>query len=859
MDVAMRKSAETALASVDQDPVLAREQARLVLKEPAIDSGTRSIALRVLGLAARSVSTLSDSVALLRDSVDTALAGDELELAGEASLSLAGSLLLSGQVDLALDQLSLTDGLSDSLVARYMFQRGTILGRIGQSREAENLFEEALQQFRDLGDVKFEAYTEANLGRLNLEVGNLKFAKLHLEKSLALHREMGNDLSEAYQLHNLAEVEWLHGDIATALARFAEARQVLDRLTEVGWEVSVAEGRALFSAGLYEEVVALCGTLDAQMVAHGYGLDRGEALLLQAEALALLGEVENATNQAERASELFASQRRVLWQLRSDLVHARLNPHDDGAHRCYDIGGKLHRLGYRHLAESAWAEAAIYASESGLVDLADRSVARIGRATGASEQKLGCSYAKALLAHRRGERSKAYGLLRSGLAAATVFRRSLGATEMIGASARHVQRFGELGRRMALESGRSDVVFRWAEATRSLTIQSPSLSRPTDETVSELFAQIRSVSRRIESADITDRRELTQQHERLSRKLLARERSLGEGSNASHHNLPAATKINDVKTFLVDRQLLSMFTVGGNLWVQAVTSQGSELADLGSLDEWQTLFSAIGRRVDLIARGSLPAAGDVERVRTDLGQRLSRISLASVLTVLVPPAELLDAPWAIIPPFDSQPLVVSPSVATWMRPPRTRSGRLVFVGGPNLALGDAEVAASAAAHRDAIALTGDAATAQRLLDLLGTASSAHVAAHGQHRRGNAMLSTLLLADGPIGMLELERLAAVPQSVVLSACTLGQSDEWGGSESIGMATAFLRMGSRCVVAGNGLVQDSKATVDLMTRLHQHTSAGMCLAEALFESLPNDATERLPLQATFHTYGASAPFQ
>ena len=108
------------------------------------------------------------------------------------------------------------------------------------------------------------------------------------------------------------------------------------------------------------------------------------------------------------------------------------------------------------------------------------------------------------------------------------------------------------------------------------------------------------------------------------------------------------------------------------------------------------------------------------------------------------------------------------------------------------------------------------------LELLEGSSIAHVAAHGRLRTDNPLLSSLEMADGPLTVYDLERLDRVPAVVVLPACRSAVSTVRSGEELLGLAAAFLALGSRAVIASMIPVPD-EVTAAFMPRLHAELSA------------------------------------
>jgi CHAT domain-containing protein len=93
-----------------------------------------------------------------------------------------------------------------------------------------------------------------------------------------------------------------------------------------------------------------------------------------------------------------------------------------------------------------------------------------------------------------------------------------------------------------------------------------------------------------------------------------------------------------------------------------------------------------------------------------------------------------------------------------------------------------------------------------------------------------MFSALRLADGPLTVYDLERLAAPPQRVVLAACDSGLASVRSGDGLIGLAAALLALGSVSLIAAVLPVPDHASRV-LMVRFHGELRAGRAAADAL----------------------------
>jgi CHAT domain-containing protein len=152
------------------------------------------------------------------------------------------------------------------------------------------------------------------------------------------------------------------------------------------------------------------------------------------------------------------------------------------------------------------------------------------------------------------------------------------------------------------------------------------------------------------------------------------------------------------------------------------------------------------------------------------------------------------------------------------------------VAGPLLPGAENEVRHLVPLYRDAIVLTGPAATAAATLDALGRADLVHLAAHGAFRADSPLFSSVLLADGPLTVYDLERLSRAPSVVVLPACDAAAAAVRTGDELLGTATALLGLAVSSVIAPVVAVPD-ETTAALMVALHRRLRAGERPAAAL----------------------------
>ena len=157
-------------------------------------------------------------------------------------------------------------------------------------------------------------------------------------------------------------------------------------------------------------------------------------------------------------------------------------------------------------------------------------------------------------------------------------------------------------------------------------------------------------------------------------------------------------------------------------------------------------------------------------------------------------------------------------------------------------------------------LVGAAATVHAVCERLPSAGVMHIAAHGRFRADNPLFSHLRLADGPLTVHDLESLPGVPGLVVLASCDAARSARYGGEELLGLAAAFLSLGTTTLVAPMVLVDDV-ATAGLTVAVHEHLARGMSPAAALAgvqaEALAAGSPREVAAAAALLCLGADRP--
>jgi hypothetical protein len=421
-----------------------------------------------------------------------------------------------------------------------------------------------------------------------------------------------------------------------------------------------------------------------------------------------------------------------------------------------------------------------------------------------------------------------------GLALLDLHLRTLGATELRTLATANGAALAEMALRHAVRREDPRLLLQWSERWRATVLRVTPVRPPADSDLVADLAALRNVATRLEGA--LDSRAAAPALERERRRLEAavRQRVLHtpavEAGEAESFN-PA-----DLLDQLGDTDLVELAEVDGQRYAVVATAGRFHLVHVGPA---QTAPHALAHALFALRREGA-GRGTYRLDLTEIGRRLEVSLLGESVrllrggpVVVVPTGKLHAVPWGLMPSLADRPTAVTPSASAWLRARRAarpEEDRVVLVGGPRLATGDAEVRHLVAQYPDAVVLADGGATAERVMAAMDGAWLVHMAAHGTFRGDSPLFSAIELDDGPLTVYDLERLKQAPYRVVLSSCSSAVGVAVGADELLGLVSALISLGSAGVVASVVPVNDP-ATVPLMTALHEHLRAGSDLAHAL----------------------------
>ncbi|WP_137122811.1 CHAT domain-containing protein [Segeticoccus rhizosphaerae] len=768
------------------------------------------------------------------------------ETVAQIELSLAYTESELGTVDTGLALCQHALGLAEvpDLV------RGKIWGQLGLLHMRAGDGDAALAALARAEPLLDDDQAEA-LGNLHLTRGNIHLqrrqvaeARHDFEAAARHYARGGFEVHQGKTQHNLGYTQLLSGDLPDALRLMDEASPVLKGLSKVSEAVGAQDrSEALIAAGQPEDAAEALRTSSRAFASRGMRQRQAEALLVLAQLL-LRDEPREAKAVASRAARLFSARGSEVWALRArgvaftaDILAGR---HDAALlPQVTEVADALRWHGLRQEAGALTLQSARIALARHEPALARTviSTVRVGPTSPLEHRLLGREV-RAELAAAQGRRVHALGHVRQGLRELLDWQASFGSLDLQTSLVRHGQRLAFHGLSLALEDGRPTTVFEWAERARALASQVAPMRPPADPETAELLIELRELHAAIRAAEKSGATAAPERRRAAALRATIRQRAWhGAGSGV-------VTEPVDLMRVMAELEplggvLIAHVFVAEHLHALVAGAGPPRLVDLGDFGPVRRLLEGMQADLDMAAT-HLP--GPMRQVVTrSLHARLAELdqhltgSLGPIgdgPVVLVPAGALAGTPWSMLPSLRGRPVTVPRSASLWLdlhrvaSPPR-RAG---FVAGPRVRRAEEEIRRASGAWRHQRTLVGPDADAASVSALAADVDVLHVAAHGRHAADNPLFSGLELADGPWFGYDIDRLASIPSTVVLSACEVGRSSMRWGEEAVGMTAAWLHAGARVVIASPASVDDDVAS-EVLGGIHQGLSAGRPPAEAL----------------------------
>lgn len=832
--------AVAAVAQAQTDPSRALRVAAEIAASRQAGPEARAVAQRASGLALAELHRPTEAMRALRRGARIAAAAGLAEREGEARMSAAWVLCTMGRTRTALAEADRAEALLEgAALFRLRAQRALILHATGSTDAALTEYATAITGLVRSRDLLWEALARNNRGVLHAEQNRLSAATRDLERSATLFGELDMGLARAHTEHNLGYLAARAGDAVGALDRYQRAEDVHRAIGVPPTLVLITRAELLLGLRLADEAVRVAQQAVDLCVAARRGADLAQARLVLAEAALQAGDGRRALDAAEEALRAFRRQGRTSWALVARWVRleSRISTAGDPEPALLTesrrLAGRLEAARWDAFALEARIAAARLAADLGRTDAARAELSRaatVGRRAPALTRARAL-YARALADRLGGDDAAAGRALRRATAIVADYATALGSLDLRAGVAGHVADLTNLGVRLALDASSPAGVLRWSELGRGLTLHTRPAPPTDDAELADLLSQLRKILTELRDATTggTDPRPLLRRQARIEEAVRAAGRR-GRGGSAPSRPEATAAALRDS---LGAATLLSFVECDGELHGVAIGPGRPVTAPVGRTAavavEVEALLAGL-RRLG-VPFGSAGMLAQRQAVVRRAAARLEEVLLGRFgpygegPVVVVPAGPLHSLPWSVLPGLADRPVTVAPSAALWAQARPRDPGRsgVALIAGPDLPGAASEVADLAAALPGSTVLTGGEATVAAALAALDGAAVAHVACHGEFRPENPLFSALRLADGPVTGYDLQRLAQVPATVVLSACDAGRAAVTPGEGLLGLSASLLSLGARTLVAPLVPVPD-ETTRPFMVAFHSRLAAG-----------------------------------
>ncbi|MEU6606210.1 CHAT domain-containing protein [Streptomyces shenzhenensis] len=828
-----------------------------------------SVAHQVIGIWQRDFGDLRIALGHLRRARDLAARAESAEREADVLATLGVALVHAGRTRQGLTafERGVARGTGHTR-ARVLYRRAYVWWVLGRHREALEDVRRAISVLRQADDVIWTARALTLRATVHLALGAVDRADADFTAAERLWETTGQEHDKADAVESRGLAAFRSGDIPAALRLLDEAEERYAKLGTPTFMLDIRRCEVLMAAGLAPEALAEADAAIARLDGiGGQSTRKAELLLAAARAARSAGDPHTAIARAAVAVRLFAAQRRSWWETHARLVliEARVASGRGSGRLVADAARVAERLA--SFGSPAAPEASLLAGRIALglgwTADAERHLALAARSrhAGPPLARMTGWAAQALRARAAGSGRGVLEACRRGLDVLDDHRMTLGASELRARATAQGAELAALAQQASLARGGPRRLLEWSERWRATVLSAPPTRPPADPALLSGLTAFREIAARAEAARVEGRPvpALEREQRRLEREIRARTHHMRGDASGDGRRFDAARLLER----LGDTTLVELAVLDGRVQVllcgqgRVRRFEGGALAQ--ALTEAEHVQAGLRRLAHPGAEGRLPL---VEAA----GRRLEELLLGGVArrlgggpVVIVPPGALHRVPWALLPALRERVLSVSPSAGSWLRARETEAppgGRHVFVRGPGLATGGAEVPEAAGRHDAATVLEHDDARVPRVLRELDGAALAHLAAHGTFRADSPMFSSLRMADGPLIVHDFERLDRSPYRIVLSSCDTARLASVGADELLGLVTALLPLGTAGVVASSAPVNDA-AVVPLMLALHKGLDAGLSLAEALRDAraaVPDDAVHQATGWA-FAAFGAA----
>ncbi|WP_193198840.1 tetratricopeptide repeat protein [Nostoc sp. MG11] len=184
-------------------------------------------------------------------------------------------------------------------MAGVIAQQGEIAGAI-------ILYEQSLEIYNQISDVKGEATTRNNMARIIADQGDVARAIALWEKCLRIFRQIGDIKGEATTRNNMAQVIADQGEIARAITLWEECLRIFRQIGDIKGEATTRNNMARIIADQGDVARAITLWEECLRIFRQIGDIKGEATTLNnmAQVIADQGDIARAIKLWERSLEI---------------------------------------------------------------------------------------------------------------------------------------------------------------------------------------------------------------------------------------------------------------------------------------------------------------------------------------------------------------------------------------------------------------------------------------------------------------------------------------------------------------------------------------------------------------------------
>jgi tetratricopeptide (TPR) repeat protein len=805
------------------------------------------VAHQAAGIVLRDTGDVNAGVRELRTALRLARRTDSAEREADVLATLGLALTYARQTTAGLAAFDRALDLSSgALAGRVLHRRGLALWRLGRYATALDDLRRAVRVLQRAHDPVWTPRALNARGLVYLAVGSPDRADADFVAAGRLYADSSQELESIYTVENRALSAFSSGDLPAALALLDEAAARYRPLDVPAPSLRIDRCAVLLAAGLVGDALAEAdAAVRAIEQVRGQADRAAELLLIAAKCALAAAQPQVALDRARAAHSLFLSQQSAWWQAHAGLVlvQARYAVEPVSAQLLRAAKRTAARLTELGSGEAAQAHllAGRVALDLGRRDDADRHLIAAARSRrhGPPMSRATGWLSEALRAEAAANPRRLLAACRRGLAVLDEHRFTLGASELRAQATAHGAELAALAQRHAAQAHQPRLLLAWSERWRATALAVPPVRPPADTQLGARLTALRQVTSELEEARRKGVPPVALGREQRRLENLVRAGALR--ARGSANDVQVTVNPGELISELGRGQLIEIVDVDGILHVLACgagrvrqfiagrTEDAVRAADLARFALRRLARSRTGGDLDSTL-AILKAAGP-QLQDALLGPAAQLLDDQPV--VIVPPGKFHSIPWALVPALGDRVFSVAPSAGAWMRaaaapPPACR--QVTLARGPGLVTDGAEVPLVAQLYDDATVLSGEDATARRVLSALDGAWLAHIAAHGSFRADSPLFSSLRMHDGRLTVYDFEQLHRAPYRLILSSCDSGVMAPAGANELLGLVSSLLPLGTAGIIASVVPLNDA-ATVPLMVGLHRRLRMGHTLAEAM----------------------------